>query len=214
MKKKILTALLAILMAVPVCAQEYDRTINGYNVYYGVRLGLALATVNSDDAKLDGGSMQAGLNVGAVIGFQLSTDYPIFLESGLMYTEKGGKGYNEQTNKVRKKFTFDLNYLEVPILLKYSYELDDDLYIQPFGGGYLAMGISGKMKDYSERVAESSFSDTYFKRFDGGLKIGCGIQYQIVYADISYDFGLRNINHSEFDSSHNGCFYITAGVNF
>lgn len=36
-------------------------------MYYGLRLRLNLATVNSDDSRLDGGSAQTGLYVGGVI---------------------------------------------------------------------------------------------------------------------------------------------------
>lgn len=217
-KRTLLLAMLCTVMALPTFAQYgasgYGRPFeNSYSddhsVYYGLRLGLALATVNSDDEQLDGGGMQAGLNIGGIIGFQLSPDTPVYLESGLSYTEKGGKGYNQG-----KKFTYDLNYLELPILVKYIYEIDDELSVQPFGGGYLALGVSGKVKNYADREAQSSFSQSYFKRFDGGLRIGCGIQYQLLYADLAYEFGLSNICHSDFESSHNGCMYITAGVNF
>lgn len=215
--RRIITALLFIAAVTPISAQydrhEYRRPSNSFTdehyVYYGLRLGLAVASVNSDDAQLNGSSAQAGLNVGAVIGFQLAQDFPVFLESGLFYTQKGGKG-----NFEGKKFTYDLNYLEVPILVKYKYSLDDDLSIQPFAGGYLALGVSGKVKDYGERSTCSSFSDDFFKRFDGGLRIGCGLEYQMLYVDAAYEFGLANICHSDFESSHNGCFYLNAGVNF
>lgn len=217
-KKRFFTALLGFALTMPMFAQYGYYSSRSYTVsrqgedneiYYGLRLGLALGTVNSDDPMLDGGSMQAGLNIGGIIGFQLSPSAPVYLETGLFYTEKGGKGYYD-----KKKFTFDLNYLEVPIVVKYKYEIDDDLSIQPFAGGYLALGVGGKMKNYGERTASSSFSDDYFKRFDGGLRLGCGVEYQMLYADLAYDFGLSNISHDIFESSHNGCFYINCGVNF
>lgn len=215
-KNRFIAAVVCMLMALPTLAQygDYGRPAHSsyaddHNIYYGLRLGLSLAAVNSDDDQLDGGGVQAGLNLGAIIGFQLSPSAPVYLESGLYYTEKGGKGYVEG-----KKFTFDLNYLEMPILIKYRYEIDDDMSIQPFGGGYLAMGVGGKVKNYADRASQSSFSNSYFKRFDGGLRLGCGFEYQLLYADIAYEFGLANICHSDFESSHNGCFYINVGVNF
>ena len=36
----------------------------------------------------------------------------------------------------------------------------------------------------------------------------------MIYAEIGYDLGIANICHNDFDSSHNGCFYINCGVNF
>lgn len=231
--KKIIIAALALVLALPTFAQSYGygnrhskyELIHSYgnegnNIYYGLRLGLGLTSVNSDDSKLDGGSLQAGLNIGGVIGYQLSADYPVYLESGLMYIEKGGKGTNytktEPTTSSYKadKFTYSLNYIELPILVKYVYDIDDEMSIQPFAGGYFAVGVSGKMKNYGEKKSESSFSSEYFKRFDGGLRIGCGFQYQVLYGEVAYEYGLANIARDEFESAHNGDFMINIGVNF
>ena len=189
----------------------YDREnpMGTGSMYYGFRIGPTFSTVNSDDANLDGGNSQTGLTLGAVMGFQLSDDIPLFLETGLSYTEKGGK-----KTLTGKQMTYDLNYLEIPILVKYIYDIDGHFSVQPLFGGYLSYGISGKIKNFGERHAQDSFSDTTFKRFDGGLRIGCGVGYDLFYADLSYDIGLSNICHDTFDTSHNGCLYLNFGVNF
>lgn len=215
--KKILIAIICAAISIPAAAQyetDYGRTTaksdpDYYQNYYGLRLGLNVATVNSDDSRLDGGSAKTGLNIGAVAGFLLTPSVPVYLETGLYYSERGGKGYVEGS-----KFTYSLNYLKVPIVVKYKYDIDGSFSVQPFAGGYLALGVSGKVKNYDERETYSSFSENFFKRFDGGLKIGCGAEYNVIYAELGYDLGLANICHSDFDSSHTGCFYINAGVNF
>lgn len=229
MKKIIIIALAIISMSISAHAQAYtnsryynertghldytnhhlDNVIGTGDIYYGLRLGAAFSTVNSDDKALDGGSSQTGLNLGGVIGFGLSDQTPLFLETGISYVEKGGKSVYEG-----KKMTYDLNYLEVPITAKYIFDIDGDFSIQPFLGGYLAFGIGGKIKNYGDRVAESSFSKKYFQRFDGGIRLGCGLAYDMFYADLSYEIGLSNISHDEFDSSHNGCLALSVGVNF
>ncbi len=216
--KRLIFTIASIIVTLPMLAQydSYGRTqasMPGYayerNIYYGLRLGMGISTVNSDDSDLDGGSSQTGLNLGAVAGFQLAASAPVYLETGLFYTEKGGKGYVDNS-----KFTYNLNYLEIPIIVKYRYSIDDSFSVQPFAGGYIAFGVGGKVKNYSERETSSSFSENYFKRFDGGLKIGCGAEYQMIYAELAYDWGLANICHSDFDTSRTGCFYINCGVNF
>ena len=74
--KKIFLAAFAAAVALPSLAQggyPFNPTYaEDHNIYYGLRLGWALATVNSDDDVLDGGSARSGLNIGAVIGFQLA----------------------------------------------------------------------------------------------------------------------------------------------
>lgn len=166
--------------------------------------------MSSDDKTLDGGNAQTGLNVGAVVGIALSDRAPVFFETGLYYTEKGGKKKLDDG----KKMTYDLNYLEVPLTVKYAYPIDDHFSIQPFAGGYLACGVGGKIKNYREREADPPFSSNRFKRFDGGLRLGCGVAYDMFYADLTYDVGLANICHDEFDTSHNGCLTLNFGVNF
>lgn len=177
--------------------------------YYGLRIGPSFSTVNSDDSRLDGGDSQTGLNVGAVVGLPLSNNVPLYFETGLYYTEKGGK------KKVSgKKMTYDLNYLEVPLTLKYVYNIDDHFSLQPLFGGYLSCGVGGKIKNFGDREAQDSFNDDNFKRFDGGLRVGCGVAYDVFYADVTYDIGLSNICHDTFDTSHNGCLTLNFGVNF
>ena len=105
-----------------------------------------------------------------------------------------------------------LSYLQVPVVVKYSLDLIDDLYLQPFLGGYMALGLGGKMKYYGEQKSESSYNAV--DRFDGGLRIGCGLEYQMLYAEAGFDFGIANIGDSDFDGVHTRSFFINVGVNF
>lgn len=228
-KKQILTtAIAAMALSINTQAQTYgNRTYNArtgqfeysrdgrahqFNIgdlYYGLRMGLSFATVNSDDKALDGGSSRTGLDLGVVLGYALAKDVPVFLETGVFYKEKGGHSTYDG-----KKMTYNLNYIQVPLVVKYSYVVDRSFSIQPYGGGYLAYGIGGKIKNYGDRQAFSSYSNNCFRHFDGGLRLGCGVGYNLFYADISYDIGIANVCRDEFDTSHNRCFTIDVGVNF
>lgn len=90
--------------------------------------------------------------------------------------------------------------------------MDDDLYLQPFFGGYLSVGITGKMKNYGTRESESVFDN--MKRFDGGLRAGCGPEYKMMYVEVGYDLGLANIAKDEFDNTKTRCFFVNLGINF
>ena len=115
MKKGILTTLIsiiALIMAMPAMAQYYNNgrpekpsyfggynkhTPDGNEIYYGLRLGLGFATVNNSELDIyDGPNSRTGINLGAVVGFQLSPSAPVYLESGLFYTEKGGRNNKQQ----------------------------------------------------------------------------------------------------------------------
>ena len=186
-----------------------NEYIAWHRYYLGLRVGLNASHVASESHLLDGSGVKTGLNIGFVAGTQLSYRTPLFLESGLYYTQKGGKSGSGDG-----KFTYDLNYLEVPVLIKYKHFVGNQTSIQPYAGAYLAVGTDGEIKNYGARKAFSSYDDGYFKRFDGGLKIGCGVGYNMLYVDASYDIGLANIGQDDFDDTHNGCFTINVGVNF
>lgn len=178
--------------------------------YFGFRIGPSFSGVNSSDEHLNGGSWQTGLNVGFVAGIPLSDYIPLYLEPGLHYIEKGG----QKSLSSGKKMTYSLNYLEVPVVLKYRCPVDDHFSVQPMVGGYVSAGLGGKLKNFEEKVAEQAFDEHNFKRVDAGLRVGCGVQYDMFYADLTYDIGLANISHDYFDTAHNTGLQINVGLNF
>ena len=231
MMKGLVLALICAMFALPVSAQmrrgyhrpapsrhshpmrshygSHSDFMLGENTYFGLRFGLSASSVHSDDQYLNGSGVQSGYNIGGVVGFQLSYFAPVFFETGLSYIEKGGKG-----SFGGNKFTYDLNYLEVPLVLKYRHVVAPTTAIEPFLGGYLACGVGGQIRDFGDRAAYGSFSDNNFNRFDGGIRIGCGAAFSMLYAELGYDLGLSNISKDYFDASHNGCFFVNIGLNF
>ena len=227
MKKTIIFSLLCMMLALPAMAQPgyrygrgpqprvmtVDRHGNEYiawhRYYVGLRVGLNASHVSSESPDLNGTGVKTGLNIGVAAGTQLTYRAPIFFETGLYYSQKGGK-----SGSGSNKFTYDMNYLEVPLLIKYKHFVGNQTSIQPYAGGYLAVGTDGEIKNYGTRTAFSSFENGYFNRFDGGLKIGCGVGFNMLYLDASYDIGLANIGQDSFNDTHNGCFTINVGVNF
>ena len=224
MKRTIILSLLCVILTLPALAQPgygYGRPrvqtvgrhgneyVAWHSYYFGLRVGLNASHVNSSSPALDGSSVKSGLNFGIAAGTQLTYRAPLFLESGLYYSQKGGK-----SGSGNDKFTYDLNYLEVPLILKYKHFVGNQTSIQPYAGGYLAIATDGEIKDYGLRTAFSSFENGFFNRFDGGLKVGCGVGFNMLYLDASYDIGLSNIGQDDFDDTHNGCFTINVGVNF
>ncbi|MBQ5983100.1 MAG: PorT family protein [Prevotella sp.] len=180
--------------------------------YCGFRVGMGLATVNSDSPYLDGSKVKTGLNVGFVAGTQMVHGTPLYVEGGLYYTEKGGK-----SGSGSDKFTYNMNYLEVPLVLKYKFYPASNFTIEPFMGGYVSCGVGGKIKDFNNRAAYSSFGDKYadnFRRFDAGIKLGCGVGFDIFYLGASYDIGLANVGKDSFQDTHTGCFNLDFGINF
>lgn len=203
---------MVIAFTIPSFAQfETNRGRSRYNRddterYYGLRLGMNVASTSSESNAFDT-NPRTGLVIGFAYGMQLSKHHPLWLEASLLYSEKGGK-----THQDGDKVTYRLGYLQLPIVAKYGINMDDDLYLQPFFGGYLSVGITGKMKNYGARESESVFDN--MKRFDGGLRAGCGLEYKMMYVEVGYDLGLANIAKDEFDNTKTRCFFVNLGINF
>ena len=194
----------------PVAVVHSDHYYGGpTDIYVGFRVGGALSTLNSEDSYFDDGKMRTGIHAGMVIGFQTAPQVPLYFETGLLYVEKGGK-----CDSRSRDYTYSLNYLEIPMVLKFDCEVDGGVSIQPFFGGYIAAGVGGKIKDTYTRRNYSSYDDEGFKRFDAGLRMGCGFQFDHFYAEAGYDLGLTNVGREYFDRTHTSSLFATLGINF
>ncbi len=238
--KKIFSAILSLMLAAPTFAQyssggfELDKE----NVYYGIRIGLTVASLSGEsyvgpatsnfygmEYNSDLGA-KAGMTLGGVIGLRLSHTTPVFLESGFYYTERGGKSGGIDVN---------YNCFEVPLLIKYGIKATDDIAVLPFVGPYFAYGISGKTSQpvYALNQSTNKYEKTGDKtkvgtfdeddsltgglsRFNMGFKLGCGAEYNHLYLELGYAFGVTNIGKANrVDlSTRSNAFYANFGVNF
>lgn len=200
--KKLFTAIVAMMLAVPSMAQfasggfELDRS----NIYYGARMGLTLASMSGDIDNVSG--MKPGLTLAGVVGLRVSSSSPVFLESGLYYTQRGGKDGD---------ISMTLKNLEIPVVLKYGIQASDKIAVLPFLGPYFSWGIGGKLRDDATGGEESSYN--FVNHGDMGIKVGCGAEYDMLYLEAGYQFGVANIADGK-GSIHSNALIINVGVNF
>ncbi len=231
-RKTFLLCVLLSLAGIPAAAGDgfydgeplYANRWRDYrrSTYLGLRFGLSVPTIRYRGT---GGRAQteplSRFHVGVVYGKKLGEGLPFFWESGLVYTEKGTKIKATEDEELKKIY---LRYVEVPCVLKYKFDTSvDDLTVQPFFGCFMAVGVGGTVKLYETRHKESPFGDDRYKRFDAGLRLGCGMAFQNFYLEMGYDIGLFNIagrdNHDygfdDFDGHiRTGNFNMTVGVDF
>ena len=220
MKKLILLAALATGLMFTAKAQE-----NGF----GVRAGLNLSNVRGDfkdafDAEV---KMKAGFNIGVIYDYGFSESF--YIQPGLYYTLKGVKAEDKEDSEL--KMTYNLSYLEIPILASYRIAISDNTKWHINAGPYFAYGIGGKVKyEYdgdSEKYDAFGKSDEDkekgdLKRFDFGLSFGTGVSFDKFYVGLKYDLGLSNIGEKdrwykgEDDKAKikTGNFAISVGYNF
>lgn len=199
-------ALAMAALSVPSFAQMGSGgfSLDEEHLYYGVRIGLNVSGIGGDK-DVSFSDSKSGMVLGGVIGMKVSSSAPVFLESGLYYTERGGK---------RGKSKVSLNYLELPILIKYGIHATDEISVLPFVGPYFSMAISGKRKIEGEDGKGSSFSDGWYRHPDMGFKLGCGAEYSNLYLEMGYQFGVADISDNDNYSAHGHNFFVNFGVNF
>jgi len=221
--KKLLLAVVSLCCSLSSYSQVAagDFSVDESTVYYGVRLGGNISYISGDEPNL---SNKWGLTLGGVIGIRISETPPLFLESGIYYTQMGSKKNRNEIN---------LNYFEIPFLIKAGFELQNDFAILPFIGPVFGLGVAGKTKGYDENgkfYSKSSYSDDQisttetstttnsvpkkYLRPDAGMKLGCGVEWNMIYLEIGYRFGLANILDSDEFAQHNNAFFANIGVNF
>lgn len=206
---------------------SYDESLAGRlgdmgeTWYIGMRLGVNAPTLFFRGVHGIPTNTLCGMNIGLVYGLQLTDSSPLFLETGLSYTEKGVK---ITATEATQKITHKMRYLEIPFVFKYRIAPGfDDLFIEPFFGGFFACGAGGQSKYYTDREKHDPFQPRMFRRPDAGFRMGCGVAYRNFYFEMSYDAGLVNIagkRYEDFgfddfdDKVRTGCFSATVGLNF
>ena len=205
--KKIFTAIVAMMLAVPSFAQyssggfELDKE----NLYYGVRFGATVANLGGDidkDPLIDTGA-KTGLTLAGVVGLRLSETTPVFLESGLYYTQRGGKNVS-------------YNNMEIPLLIKYGIKATDEIAVLPFVGPYIARACWGEAK-LVDGIKVGTFDEdkwSALERVNWGFKIGCGAEYNMLYLEVGYQIGVNDISKNGNYTAHSNALFANFGVNF
>lgn len=139
------------------------------------------------------------------VGFDANFSGPGF-EVDLLYAQKGdvlansaGLLYLAQLDGTSvSKDIYTLNYLEIPILVKYNINLG-------FGTGFIGVGpefdILLSANDITDTAGATTTDDkSGVKSSDIGLAISLGIEVSSLVIDLRYTLGLTDVNKGALDS--------------
>ena len=164
-------------------------------VQVGLVGGVNVATLTDEDPDVVDVSSRTRFSLGVVVdvalgrGFSLRTE-PTFLRKGAVTTVSDGliSGENE----------FLLSYLEVPLLLSYTFGAGP---VRPYLTAGPSIGLFLDADDAVLRRPDGVFKadiDEVVERFDVGLALGSGVSYPVgrvtLFAQGRYTLGLTNIN--------------------
>ncbi|MDR2086207.1 MAG: PorT family protein [Dysgonamonadaceae bacterium] len=118
----------------------------------------------------------SGVHLGLIVQYDLSTKF--FLQPELLYSMQGmtEKATNQGSETSR------LNFIQLPVYAGYKVNLGLDLNLILAAGPYLAYGINGSKGAYG--------SDGMLNRFDAGVSVMGGLQFNKVQITVGYDHGL------------------------
>jgi len=168
-------------------------------ISFGVRAGMNISSISGDG--WDDVGSRIGYHAGAVMDWNVAKNF--YVQPGLFFTTRGAKEGDAKLN---------MNYLQIPISVAYRFPVSDSFKIDVNAGPYFAMGVGGKYKVDGEKYDVFGDDGLGFKRFDAGLRVGAGVQFNKFSVGLIYDLGLTKV--SKGDDAKNGAFQISLGYNF
>jgi opacity protein-like surface antigen len=198
-------------------------------VDFGVKGGLNFANLSTDngfeieDSVFVDMNSRMGMAGGAFVAFNVAKG--VAIQAEFLYSQKGAKFDTTlmvETIPVDAEFTFKLDYIEIPVLLRYSIPTQSSVSPVLFAGPALAIKSTSKLKlkasaygqSASETVDIEDVKSTDFGFvFGGGLDIALG-RGKLVF-DGRYTLGLTSVDDSPYEEDiKNKAISVTAGYAF
>lgn len=162
----------------------------------GPRLGLNLSTLRGD---VNSYSMAPGLVAGGFLMYSSLNHFGI--SADLLYSQRGGKYSGINTTNQPVEFTQKINYLEIPVALRYFLTLSGDFRPNIFFGPSLSIPLSARQVNYKINNSSQGNVDNYnsFKNPDLGLLAGFQLNFrgwgerQRFLIDARYTYGLGDV---------------------
>lgn len=160
----------------------------GFGIDAGVNFGSMTKSYGSDLYKFKN---HIGIYLGANYEYEISDN--MFLHGGLAFSQYGGTSTHEgYWDKIK------LNYLELPLMFKYAFDMSDQMKGFAIAGPVFAMGLSGVWIGGYEDESDSEnikFDGTSgLKPMNTSLRLGGGINFNNFEAGLYYTAGLSDID--------------------
>jgi hypothetical protein len=226
------------------------------NIHYGIKLGINLAAFRGAEVR------RAEANVGTIAGLSLSIPikkrweigmeafyvaksagarYEIVSQGDTAFESLGGIFTTPYTSTVKNTATIKMQYLDVPLLLRYKFINSKDYKAFITFGGVFGVRLGSQLEGFTEvyisniqfpsvlgefftprttfQVADDPINDNKltFTRLDYGLVFGGGSYYQVgqgrLTFDLRFNFCFPDIEQKETEM-RTGLFYLMFGYEF
>lgn len=189
--KRVFSTLLMLALFFTICGTTLQAQSK---ITYGPKAGLTLANLYGDDnSETDS---KIGFAGGGFLSIQASDQ--IVIQPELLYTTKGAK-----FDTLGLELKLKLNYIEVPILIKWMFPTEGTVKPSLFIGGAPAFLASAKAEVSVGGAAVEADIKDITKSFDFGVIVGGGLDFAAgsgTFAiDVRYTLGLTSIDDTGFD---------------
>ncbi len=159
-----------------------------------------------EEISLSGVNSVTDTRTGFTGGFAMDAIFSKYfsLREGIMYSGRGGSAGT---------LTDQLNYVAIPIAMKFSYPLPSRIHPYLLGGGDFGFLINGKLENGSAAADESNS----YNAADFGVYFGAGADFPMAHSivpfvEFSYLLGISNTSPLSSYTQTNQGFQINAGL--
>lgn len=197
--KEAIVVLMAMLLVVPVVAQEKQ-------ISFGVKGGINMANLAFDPELPESmeSSTLMGLAFGGVLGFNLSPAASLDME--VMYLQKGAS-WEETDGDCTGETDIKLAYIALSPMLRFKIHSES---LTPYfmAGGEIGMLMSANAEGTWECDGESGETDVdvkdSYKDIDFGVSFGAGVEFPMgnsaLFVEARYAMGLSDIGEDADDT--------------
>lgn len=201
--KSSILAIVLLLLTVPVFAQ----------ISFGLKGGVNVAefSLKEQGATVPQSTVN-GFTLGAVVEIGITDN--IFIQPEAIFLQKGS-----ELNTSITGLTTNVNYLDIPVLLKIKLINTDLLNINLLGGPSLGLALNGEETTAGGQTVDINFGgENGLKRFDLGINAGGGVGINLgsigIFGDVRYLFGVSDISEDANREIKNKGLNLSVGLMF
>lgn len=168
-------------------SEKEDKTESKLMPKVGIKGSINFSNIYTKDA--DNSNMLVGFNAGLFAKLPIS-DF-VAIQPELYYTTKGAKvSYNNAF--VDGTARFNVNYVELPVLIVLNVTENFNLQVGPYIG-YMVSGKVTNESNHSSFNFEDNVNTDDYNKIDAGLAVGAGFDLGGIGIGARYNYGLTKV---------------------
>lgn len=178
---------------------------------FGLKAGLNVATMSGFDEFEDSDSIDKMPRLGAVGGAWVHYGFgpSVGVQAEVLYSQKGVR-FEQDFGEVKggdggtAALDFDVDYVEIPILVKFMPDVNPTLDLGLYAGPSIALKVSETITERFGDEEDVYDGDDFFDSSDVGVAVGADVASGPFGVDLRYTFGLLSVETEQFFEKQGG----------